>query len=203
MTILKVVWHTGKALACSAVGPQFNSQQGHGILKGPILFSIRMAHYSVGKTGWFSSSNTFLSPVRPASGCMWIWFANSIPALVGFLWVLRFPLTPKNQNPSIFLVHSLWYHVVCTSLLDCMCAAAVTQRRLEDPVGCKSQVYKKRKLLIILVRSWVVWWDMFALQSPNLMICPPLYLKLIYLENQWKTITLRQVNVYIFGKLKI
>ena len=27
-----VVWHTGKVLACGAVGPWFNSWQGQGIL---------------------------------------------------------------------------------------------------------------------------------------------------------------------------
>ena len=48
-----------------------------------------------------------------ASGCMWIWFADSIPALVGFLRALRFPPTPKNRNPFIFLVNSFWSLVVC------------------------------------------------------------------------------------------
>ena len=48
-----------------------------------------------------------------ASGCMWIWFADSIPTLVGFLRALQFPPTPKNRNPFIFLVHSFWSLVVC------------------------------------------------------------------------------------------
>ena len=48
-----------------------------------------------------------------ASGCMWIWFADSIPALVGFLQALRFLPTPKNRNPFIFLVNSFWSLVVC------------------------------------------------------------------------------------------
>ena len=39
---------------------------------------------------------------------------DSIPALVGFLRALRFPPTPKNRNPFIFLVHSFWSLVVCT-----------------------------------------------------------------------------------------
>ena len=30
-----------------------------------------------------------------ASGCMWIWYVDSIPALVGFLQALRFPPTLK------------------------------------------------------------------------------------------------------------
>ena len=47
-----------------------------------------------------------------ASGCMWIWFADSIPALVGFLRALRFPPTPKNRYPFIFLVNSFWSLVV-------------------------------------------------------------------------------------------
>ena len=33
-TSIVVVWHTGKVLACSAVGPWFNSRQGQGILLG-------------------------------------------------------------------------------------------------------------------------------------------------------------------------
>ena len=48
-----------------------------------------------------------------ASGCMWIWFADSIPALVGFLRALRFPPAPKNRYPFIFLVNSFWSLVVC------------------------------------------------------------------------------------------
>ena len=44
---------------------------------------------------------------------MWIWFADSIPALVGFLRLLQFPPTPKNRNPFIFLVNSFWSLVVC------------------------------------------------------------------------------------------
>ena len=52
-----VVWHTGKVLACGAVGPWFNSLQGQGTgdFVGPILFCIRMAHYSSGEVGWFSA----------------------------------------------------------------------------------------------------------------------------------------------------
>ena len=41
-----------------------------------------------------------------------VW-AEYIPALVGFLQALRFPPTPKNRNPFIFLVHSFWSLVVC------------------------------------------------------------------------------------------
>ena len=44
-----------------------------------------------------------------ASGCMWIWFADSIPALVGFLWAFRLPPPPKDQIPFIFLVSRCVY----------------------------------------------------------------------------------------------
>ena len=50
-----VVWHTGKVLACGAVGPWFQFQAGPGDFVGPILFCIRMAHYSSGKAGQFSA----------------------------------------------------------------------------------------------------------------------------------------------------
>ena len=50
-----VVWHTGKVLACGAVGPRFKPRQGQGDFVGPILFWIRMAHYSSGEAGWFSA----------------------------------------------------------------------------------------------------------------------------------------------------
>ena len=43
------MWHTGKVLACGAVGPRFKPRQGQGILEGPILFWIRMAHYSLAR----------------------------------------------------------------------------------------------------------------------------------------------------------
>ena len=76
-----------------------------------------------------------------ASGCMRVWFANSIPALVGFLQVLWFPLTPKNLNPSIF-----WFIVsgfslcvfkalAASDLTSYVWAAAITRQRLENPVG--------------------------------------------------------------------
>ena len=52
---VRVVWHTGKVLACGAVGPRFKYRQTQGIFVGPILFCIRMAHYSGGKVGWFSA----------------------------------------------------------------------------------------------------------------------------------------------------
>ena len=53
--LVEVVWHTGKVLACSAVGPRFKPRQDPGDFVGPIPFCIRMAHYSSGEAGWFSA----------------------------------------------------------------------------------------------------------------------------------------------------
>ena len=75
-------------------------------------------------------------------------FAEYIPALVGFLRALRFPPTPKNQNPSIFqsivsgLTLSVQDCLASQGLIICVCAVAVTQQRLENPVGCKLRVTK-------------------------------------------------------------
>ena len=79
---------------------------------------------------------TFLSPMQLASVCMWIWFADSIPALVGFLRALRFPPTPKNRTPS----HKILFCFSGSSLWGCVCgclmsAAVATQQRLEYPIG--------------------------------------------------------------------
>ena len=52
-----------------------------------------------------------------ASGCMWIWFADSIPALVGFLRALWFPPTPKNRTPS----HKILFRISGYSLWGCVC----------------------------------------------------------------------------------
>ena len=68
---------------------------------------------------WHLYEEANIFKLQLASGCMWIWFADSIPALVGFLWALRFPPTPKNQNPFIFLVHSFWSLVVCKKPVVC------------------------------------------------------------------------------------
>ena len=69
--IKELVWHTGRVLACDAAGPRFKTRQGQGFFVRPILFCIRIAHYSSGKAGWFSPT------VQLASGCMWVWFADS------------------------------------------------------------------------------------------------------------------------------
>ena len=63
------------------------------------------------------------------------------------LRALRFPPTPKNQNPFIFLVNSSGLLLCVQSLLGCLgfnyvCAVAVTQRCLKNPVGWKSRVTK-------------------------------------------------------------
>ena len=95
-----------------------------------------MAHYSRGKAGWWSTVNTSLSPMQLASGCTWIWFVDSIPVLVGFLRVLRFPPTSKNRTSiQYFLVIVPVRCVVgvCKRPIAriCVSAAADTQQRLE------------------------------------------------------------------------
>ena len=47
------MWHTGKGLACGAIGPCLISGRARDFVE-PILFCIRMAHYSSGEAGWFS-----------------------------------------------------------------------------------------------------------------------------------------------------
>ena len=37
-------------------------------------------------------SNTYLSPVQLTIGCTWTWFADSIPALLGFSWHSATPI---------------------------------------------------------------------------------------------------------------
>ena len=50
-------------------------------------------------------------------------FANSIPALGGFLRALRFPPTPKNRNPFIFLVSHCVYkaYLAASDLITYVC----------------------------------------------------------------------------------
>ena len=111
---------------------------------GPILFCTRMAHYSSGKAGWFSAWTLSFHQCSYNSGCMWIWLAVSIPALVVFLLALQFPPTLKNLNPFIFLVHSFWPLVVCTKtcLAAYVCVAAVTLRHFENPVSWYAACYR-------------------------------------------------------------
>ena len=90
-------WHSSRLL-CSRSSVQFMA--GPGDFVGLILFCIRMALYTpvARQVGLVLEHFPF---TNAASRCMWIWFADFLPALVGFLWALRFPRTPKNQNPFI------------------------------------------------------------------------------------------------------
>ena len=63
-------------------------------------------------------------------------------------------------NPFIFLVHSFWSLVVCIKKksaclpevkITYVCAVAVTQRCLENPVGWYVARYKNCKLFIIII----------------------------------------------------
>ena len=86
---------------CRAVGPRFNSSQDQGILKG--LFCSASAWHTTPvarRVSLVLEHFPFTNAV--ASGCMQIWFADSIPALVSFLRARRFPPTPTNRNPSLF-----------------------------------------------------------------------------------------------------
>ena len=49
------VWHTGKSSRLRYSRSPFQTPAGPGDFVGPILFCIRMAHYSSGKAGWFSA----------------------------------------------------------------------------------------------------------------------------------------------------
>ena len=61
----------------------------------------------------------------------------------------------KNRNPPIFLVYSFWSPIACTSLLGCprfVHTAAVTQRRLENPLGSKSRGTKTANYHIFIIK---------------------------------------------------
>ena len=92
------------------------------------------------------------------NGCMWIWFADSVPTLVGFLQALRFSPTPKNQNPFIFVVHSFWSLSLCVqSLLGCLrfnylcvrCSCHTAAPR--EPSGLNSRALQKPLIIIIIL----------------------------------------------------
>ena len=114
--LFEVVWHTGKVLACGAVGPRFKPRQGQGGFCRAYSVLNQYGTLLQWRGGLFSARTLSFHQMQLASGCMWIWFADSIPALVGFLRALRFPPTPKNRNPFIFLVNSFWSLVVCTNV---------------------------------------------------------------------------------------
>ena len=95
-----------------------------------------------------------------ASGCMWIWFVDSIPALVGFLRALRFPPSPKIGILSYFwstvsdlslCVYSL---LVCLRLnylcVRCGCHTAAPC----EPSGLICRALQK--LLIKKRRNWKI-----------------------------------------------
>ena len=87
-----------------------------------------------------------------ASGCMQVWFADSIPALIVFLWVLRFPPTPENRNLFIFLVHSFWFLVVCKLGLNYLCVRCGCPTAVPgEPIGLKSCVLQNLPINIIIV----------------------------------------------------
>ena len=87
--------------------------------------------------------------------CMWICFADSISALVGFLRALQFPPTPKNQNPFIFLINSSGLSLCVQSLLGCLrfdylcvrcgCHTAAPW----EPSGLEVTRYKNCKLFVM------------------------------------------------------
>ena len=68
----------------------------------PLISIIKQCHaHFLLQHGDCIRCTKYFSPMIVASGCTWIWFAESTPALVGFLRAIRFPPSPKNQNPSI------------------------------------------------------------------------------------------------------
>ena len=144
------MWHTGSHMRCSRSPVQFRS--GPGDFVGPIC-SVSGRH-TTPVVRWVGLVLKHF-PFTNAASQWWFvnWFADSVPALAGFLRALWFPPTPNTQNPSIFLVHSFWSHIVCTSLLGCSRQGHAWQRRLEKPG--KSHVTKKCKLFFLLLLMWV------------------------------------------------
>ena len=53
-----------------------------------------------------------LSPMQLASSCMWVWFADSMPTLVGFLHTPVSSYTLKLRPLPIISVPLFWYYVV-------------------------------------------------------------------------------------------
>ena len=101
-----------------------------------------------------------------ASGCMWIWFANSMPTLEGFLWVLQ----DKNQSLSIFLVHSLWSHIVCTSLLGCRRFNHLCMRCGLKTQWVVSRTLPKPQIITIIFNLAVDWAYKIWLNGWNILI---------------------------------
>ena len=81
------------------------------------------------------------SPFTNATS-QWVWFADSIPVLVDFLRVLRFPPPPKNRREFWVRGPYFWFLVVCVQRLHwlprvftyvCLCGYHTTAPR--EPVG--------------------------------------------------------------------
>ena len=148
-----VVWHTGKVLAGGAVGRRFKSRQGRGFCGAySVLCQAGALHQWPGGL---------------------VWFTDSIPALVGFLRVLRFLPAPKNRNHSIFLVHSFWFLVVCVqSLLGCLvfnylcvrCGYHTTASR--EPCGLISRTLQKL-LITVIIHYYHTWRYYYVTQQIN------------------------------------
>ena len=101
-----------------------------------------------------------------------LFYTDSIPAMVDFLWSLRFPPTPKNRNPFIFLVHSFWSLILCTKpawlpqVYLPMCKLQLSHRRaLRTQWVDMSHVTKTSNyyynIIIRLLLLWWWWWPMW------------------------------------------
>ena len=107
-----VMWHTGKFLACGAVGPRFNSRQGQVILQG--LFCSESGWHTTPVARRVGLVLEHFSFTNAASQWLYVNFVCRFHTRLGrFPRALRFPPTPKNRNPFIFLVHSFWSLVGC------------------------------------------------------------------------------------------
>ena len=134
-----------QVLACGAVGPRFKPRQGQG--------GFCRAHSVLNQDGTLLQWRGGLFSARTL-------FADSIPALVGFLRALRFPPTTKNRNPFIFLVNSFWSLVVCIKPaclpevwlpmcadVRCGCHTAAPW----EPSGLICRALQKLQIIIIII----------------------------------------------------
>ena len=127
-------------------------RQGKGFLLGPILFCIRMVRWVGLVLKHFPLTDVTSQWLYVSLVCR---FHTHLGA--GFLRVLRFPPTPKNQNPSIFLVHSFLFLVVCV-YKACLAASGLTTYMYvkyhttapREPSGLISCALQK--LLIIIIK---------------------------------------------------
>ena len=83
-------------------------------------------HNTPGEASWFSArtlSFHHCSPMQLATGCMWIWFADSIPALalVGFLRALRFPPGVSSYTYKLESFHICWLILPYLLIVNCDC----------------------------------------------------------------------------------